>query len=258
MLVVGAPGVLENDSDHDGDPLAAQTTPIAGPSNGVLALASDGSFTYTPSVGFVGTDSFTYRIDDGTGRTADATVTITVSSSITLSSLYFADTVPFPGLWGMTTVPPAPASPVPDYDTDGDPGLTIKSSGGGESPTDATKFKAWAYTPSAPLVLNGPVTLRLWSTIANFEPSKTGHPYVYLYDCDLDGLLCVKIAENDVHTDTWNGNVSDWTYRTITVGSVDRTIAPGRTLKLVLLFKHEDLWIAMTAAYPSGLTLTTG
>lgn len=147
---------------------------------------------------------------------------------------------------------------MPDYDADGDPGLTVKSGSGDESTTDTRKFKAWAYTPETPLVLNGPVTLRLWSTIANFEPDKDGHPYVFLYDCADGGLLCIKIAENDFYRTMWNGNVSDWTYRTITIGSVDRTIAPGRTLKLVLLFKNQDLWLAMTAAYPSGLTLTTG
>lgn len=105
-LVVGAPGVLDNDFDYDGDALTTQTTPIVPPSNGALGLGADGSFTYTPSVGFAGTDSFTYRIEDGTGRTDDAIVTITVSSSITLSGLYFADTGPFSALWGMTTVPP--------------------------------------------------------------------------------------------------------------------------------------------------------
>jgi hypothetical protein len=100
--------------------------------------------------------------------------------------------------------------------------------------------------------------LRLWSTIANFDTNRDGHPYVYLYDCSLGGILCTKIAQNDVHTNDWNGNVGNWIYRTITVGSVSRTIAAGRTLKVVLLFKHEDLWLAMTAAYPSGLTLTIG
>ena len=257
-LPVGAPGVLANDADEDGDVLTVQTTPIVSPTNGNLTLRSDGSFTYVPASGFAGTDSFTYRVDDGTGLTDDAVVTITVSSTITLSSLYFADTGPLSTVWGLTTSPPGPASPVPDYETDGNPGLSIKSSNGNESTTDPEKFKAWAYPTIAPLVLNGPVTLRLWSTIAEFRTDKNGHPHVYLYDCAAGGTPCVKIAENDVHMDDWNGNVSGWVYQTINVGSVDRTIATGRSLKVVLLFKHEDLWIAMTAAYPSGLTLTLG
>ena len=45
-LTVGAPGVLGNDSDADGDPLTAVL--VSGVSNGSLTLNSDGSFTYTP------------------------------------------------------------------------------------------------------------------------------------------------------------------------------------------------------------------
>jgi beta-lactam-binding protein with PASTA domain len=47
-LVVGADGVLANDSDPDGDDLEA--TLIAPPSNGDVELGPDGSFTYIPSV----------------------------------------------------------------------------------------------------------------------------------------------------------------------------------------------------------------
>ena len=147
---------------------------------------------------------------------------------------------------------------MPDYDADGSPGLTIEKSDGKETNTDPMKLKAWAYTPSAPLVLNGPVTLQLWSTIADFGISKKGHPFVYLYDCAAGGAPCVKIAENDVHVNDWNGNTGTWMARTITVGSVAHTIVPGRSLKVVLLFGHEDLWLAMTAAHPSGLTLSLG
>lgn len=61
-------GLLINDTDANGSgTIAVQTTPIVNPSNGTLSLAADGSFTYTPNPGFVGTDSFTYRVcDDGT------------------------------------------------------------------------------------------------------------------------------------------------------------------------------------------------
>ena len=43
-----------------------------------LPLNADGSFTYTPTAGFTGIDSFTYTADDGQGGTANATVTIDV------------------------------------------------------------------------------------------------------------------------------------------------------------------------------------
>jgi VCBS repeat-containing protein len=78
-LVVTAPGILANDSDVDGDDLMAQLD--AGPVNGTLALNSNGSFTYIPTAGFVGTDSFTYMAHDGTEASNVATVTITVTST---------------------------------------------------------------------------------------------------------------------------------------------------------------------------------
>src|SRR5213075_3203231 len=47
-LIVSAPGVLDNDTDVDGDPLTAVL--VNGPAHGTLSLNSDGSFTYTPSL----------------------------------------------------------------------------------------------------------------------------------------------------------------------------------------------------------------
>jgi hypothetical protein len=75
-LVVAAPGVLENDSDPDGDPLSAVLA--VGPANGSVTLSTDGSFIYTPTAGFSGTDIFTYVVHDGRGGAATATVSVTV------------------------------------------------------------------------------------------------------------------------------------------------------------------------------------
>lgn len=75
-LNIGAPGVLSNDTDGDGDPLTAVLG--TGPANGSLTLNADGSFSYTPNSGFVGDDSFTYRANDGTTNSGAATVSIHV------------------------------------------------------------------------------------------------------------------------------------------------------------------------------------
>lgn len=76
-LVEGAAGVLTNDTDGDADPLTAVLDSTT--TNGVLVLNADGSFTYTPNVGFNGVDSFTYKANDGTLSSSVATVSITVS-----------------------------------------------------------------------------------------------------------------------------------------------------------------------------------
>ena len=77
VLEVTAPGVLENDTDADGDPLAAQL--VSTPANGTLALGANGSFTYTPDSGFYGSDSFSYEANDGADDSNVGVVSLTVT-----------------------------------------------------------------------------------------------------------------------------------------------------------------------------------
>ncbi|OYP37519.1 Ig-like domain-containing protein [Rhodopirellula sp. MGV] len=79
LVVSAAEGVLANDSDTDSETLYANLT--ANPSHGTVTLNENGSFTYTPDAGFSGTDSFTYRADDGNFATSDTTVEIEVTSA---------------------------------------------------------------------------------------------------------------------------------------------------------------------------------
>jgi len=77
-LPVAAPGVLANDTDPDGDALTAIL--VSGASNGTLTLNADGSLVYTPDADFNGTDSFTYKANDGALDSNVATVTISVEA----------------------------------------------------------------------------------------------------------------------------------------------------------------------------------
>ncbi|WP_254275463.1 Ig-like domain-containing protein [Halomonas sp. 3H] len=71
--------VLENDSDPDGDPLTVGA--VTQPSHGSVTINSDGTLTYTPDEGFVGTDSFTYQASDGDLLSDPATVQVTVEQA---------------------------------------------------------------------------------------------------------------------------------------------------------------------------------
>jgi VCBS repeat-containing protein len=89
-LIVGAPaGVLANDTDADGDAITVDIvngsaanvgTPIV-LTNGTLTVLGDGSFTYAPTAGFTGSDSFTYEAFDGTLHSAPTTVTLTINAA---------------------------------------------------------------------------------------------------------------------------------------------------------------------------------
>ena len=77
-LNVAAPGVLDNDTDPNNDPLTAVL--VDDVTNGTLTLNTDGSFSYTPNANFNGSDSFTYKANDGTFDSNVATVNITIAA----------------------------------------------------------------------------------------------------------------------------------------------------------------------------------
>ncbi|MEX2227996.1 MAG: Ig-like domain-containing protein [Dehalococcoidia bacterium] len=69
--------VLANDVSSDGSELTV--TSVEDPANGTATNNGDGTITYLPDAGFSGSDSFTYTISDGQGRTASALVSVTVA-----------------------------------------------------------------------------------------------------------------------------------------------------------------------------------
>jgi Bacterial Ig domain/Calx-beta domain/PKD domain len=71
-------GVLVNDADPDGDPIAAILDSGVDPASGTLSLGLDGSFTFVPAAGFHGDAAFTYHASDGSLSSPISTVTITV------------------------------------------------------------------------------------------------------------------------------------------------------------------------------------
>jgi hypothetical protein len=78
-LTVPTPGVLENDSDVDGDEL--HILPGTNTLHGVLKLLPDGSFTYKPNDKFNREDAFTYVASDGTADSQPVTVQIIVDTA---------------------------------------------------------------------------------------------------------------------------------------------------------------------------------
>jgi len=113
-LLVAAPGVLANDTSNGGGAMTAAV--VANPGNGTLTLGSDGAFVYTPTTGFVGTDTFTYRAATSLGGPGNvATVSIAVAaittpqppSNFRIIGRSGAD-VTF--AWTLPTRGPAPAS----------------------------------------------------------------------------------------------------------------------------------------------------
>lgn len=66
-------------NDVDGDSLSYLAGAVE-PLHGRVTIAGDGSYVYSPDVGFSGFDSFSFKVTDGAAESAEALVLITVSN----------------------------------------------------------------------------------------------------------------------------------------------------------------------------------
>jgi VCBS repeat-containing protein len=132
LTVPAATGVLDNDTDGDGDTLTVDQVAGSGASVGTqvtttggahATINADGSLTYDPNgqfdilnAGQTGTDTVTYRAADGHGGTDTATITITIigatDAPVAVDDAYSV------GQSAALTVPAATG--VLDNDTDAD------------------------------------------------------------------------------------------------------------------------------------------
>ncbi len=140
LLAVAAPGVLGNDSDPDGDPIDA--TLVSPAAHGVVDFAGDGSFTYLPDIGYLGSDSFTYEVSDGQATSGVATVTVTVANGAPVATVDAASvsknvalSVSAPGLVGN------------DTDPDGDTLIASLASGPTHGVAAVASDGSWTYAP---------------------------------------------------------------------------------------------------------------
>ena len=156
VFTVPAPGVLGNDTDPDTNPVdvlsvaavPAHTSPV----NGVLVLNADGSFTYTPNPGFIGLDTFTYFVNDGTVNSAtSATVTFNVGANLPPVAM---DQV-IPGVEDTVLNATLNGSD-PNFDTLTFKIVTPPAVGTGTVVLTNATTGTFSYTP--PLNFNGPVT----------------------------------------------------------------------------------------------------
>lgn len=77
--------VLDNDTDIDSSALSVDGI-VTQPQHGVVIVNQDGTITYTPATDYHGSDSFIYRVSDGSGGFANATVSLTINQVIPTNS----------------------------------------------------------------------------------------------------------------------------------------------------------------------------
>jgi VCBS repeat-containing protein len=150
-LSIAAPGVLDNDSDPDDDPLYAFV--VSQPGHGSVSLNANGSFVYTPSGNYNGTDSFVYASSDLALATS-ATVTISVNP---------VNDAPVAVYDSFSAVMDAPIAISPldllgnDWDLEGD-SLSVQIISGPLHGTLTSSNGTWIYSPVSGFVGQDAIT----------------------------------------------------------------------------------------------------
>jgi hypothetical protein len=215
VLDVAAPGVLSNDLGTS--PSVSYVG--SSPAHGSISQNSDGSLTYTPDAGYVGTDSYTYVIGCADGGDATATVTITVTESCAVNDDFY--TVPFnttlivddPGLFTNDTIGDRLLQ---DRPVDGSHGTaSVGSLGGfeytpntGFSGTDSFKYTINCGGPGATRIVTATVHLTVLP-LGGMTPTATAVPMSCTatddtYTTGMDAVLTVAapgVLGNDMGTD---------------------------------------------------------
>lgn len=218
-----APGFLSNDSDPDSGFSVANVGSV---SHGQLAWLPTGSFSYEADAGYVGMDSFTYRLTDPDGNLSDwATVTFDVQQGAPVNGVPVAVDDAYSVVLGTPLVVAAPGLLANDSDPDGDPvsvggvylpagGLLageslVESADGGftyTAPSGYTGVRTFTYQAFDGVALSAPPHAQIVFTIsapaANNVPVATADAYDVLVDTTLTvGMPGVLGNDSDADAD---------------------------------------------------------
>ena len=133
-----------------------------------------------------------------------------------------------------------------DVDRDDDAGLLIVKGGSGPDESDPTKYQAWR-TPAfdGAVVIEGDAKVHLWNGMKDFGAGLRGVVTVYLRDCD--GWDCVELGSDTLTDENWQDGSNFWLLKTLSVPVGTYTLAPGRSLELVVVVdasSDDDMWFA--------------
>ena len=139
----------------------------SGVSRGELSLQANGGFTYKPNPGYVGSDSFRYRVRDGillSPVAATVTITVTNAKPVAVADHYTAKT-------GVEISVPAPGVLVNDTDADGDALTAEEVDTGGNGSIDLNADGSFSFKSGGSFVGDRTFTYRVtdgirWSAAA--------------------------------------------------------------------------------------------
>ena len=194
--------VLANDYDPDGDTLTI--TAVTQPASGVSSH-DDAYAYYTPQIGYIGSDFFTYTITDGHGGNASASVFITV--------------VP------LNSPPYPPSHPIPENGQTNVSIMTMISwTGGDPDPDDIVLYDVYfGTTPSPELVSANQST-----TI--YDPGTLAYDTTYYW----------RIVAWDTHNASTKGDL--WQFTTQSEEHTELTVTITRPLEKSFYLRNRRLF----------------
>jgi hypothetical protein len=143
LSVPAMTGILAGSTAYNHDPLIPEL--VANPVHGRLTFENDGSFVYTPSAGFVGTDSFSVLASDGTDLSNEATVSLTITpADIPIAQADSYTTPP-----GTTLTVSAPGVLANDTDPLNSPLTAVLVSGPSNGTLTLEPDGSFSYAPDA-------------------------------------------------------------------------------------------------------------
>jgi len=166
LNVSTAAGLLANDTDPDGDTLTVLN--FSAPEHGTMSMLTDGSFVYTPEAGFVGSESLTCTVWDGTVR-VESQLTILVQNDppVVVDDTYtvHAGTV--------LNVGKAAGLLANDSDADGDKLVVLDFSAPEHGTMSMLTDGSFVYTPEAGYVGSESLTCTVWDRTVRVESQLT-------------------------------------------------------------------------------------
>jgi hypothetical protein len=157
---------------------------------------------------------------------------------------------------------PATAATLYNYDTNADsqPGRRLQKTGTGPGETVLARYANWrSPVLTTARLVNGTVSVQLWSAVASFQLNRAGSIVAYLRDYNPATNTYLEIASATRTNANWQGGRSTWVLAGIAIPVVGYTVPAGHRVELKVeatASAYTNMWIAYdTMSYASSITL---
>ena len=259
LTVDGKHGVLANDmGGSGGDDKGLRAELVGTTLHGTLLLDANGGFSYVPSLGFTGSDLFTYRATFDEELSAVATVTITVTSSGNAPPVAVNDS--YSASEGTELAVSAPGVLANDSDPEGAPltvrlvedvddGVLALSADGSFRYTPRTGFSGtdrFRYETHDGSVSSAPATVAINVAAVNDPPVAVADSYATNENLALNVNAANGVLDNDTDADTRDltavlvTTASSGTLALNANGSFSYVPAPGFAGTVTFMYQADD------------------